>query len=296
MKESVIHYGENRSQIGIFTEPAPEKLVANAPIAIILNAGIVHRVGPFRLHVNLARALAARGFRTLRLDLSGLGDSPARTGNPKADERALLDVREAMDLLAQKTEASGFVLIGLCSGAYNAHKTSVVDSRVCGAVFMDGIAFRTFGHWCRRIARRLRPRFLINAIKRRLQRLEPPPAEITPGEKLAQQEFFGPGISRDQTVEEIRAMLARGIQMLFLYTGGYDLISGSGQFREMYGLLPDNGQLQLEYYSQSEHTFRLMENRQKAVQRVSNWYADRFAAHLPVAVPVAEGQVCESSA
>jgi hypothetical protein len=44
------------------------------------NAGMLHRVGPYRLHVRLARDLARMGFSSLRVDLADTGDSPLRPG------------------------------------------------------------------------------------------------------------------------------------------------------------------------------------------------------------------------
>ena len=74
--------------------------------------------------------------------------------------------------------------------------------------------------------------------------------------------------------------------MLFLYTDGYDDICGRSQFQEMYGLRPDEGQLQVEYYPKSEHTFRLTENRKAACERVSNWFMNRFGASVTTKQPV----------
>ena len=65
--------------------------------------------------------------------------------------------------------------------------------------------------------------------------------------------------------------------MLFLYTEGYDDICGCEQFQEMYGFQPGDGQIQVEYYPKSEHTFRLTENREIACQRVTSWFVDRFS-------------------
>ena len=73
-------------------------------------------------------------------------------------------------------------------------------------------------------------------------------------------------------------MLDRGIRMLFLYTDGYDDICSRSQFREMYGLQPDDGQLQVEYFPKSEHTFRLIENRRAACSRVTSWYESQYSA------------------
>ena len=66
--------------------------------------------------------------------------------------------------------------------------------------------------------------------------------------------------------------------MLFLYTDGFDDICGRAQFKEMYGFRPDEGQLQVEYYPRSEHTFRLTENRKMVCGRVANWYTRQFSS------------------
>ena len=68
-------------------------------------------------------------------------------------------------------------------------------------------------------------------------------------------------LTPDGVICDLKKLLARGVRMLFLYTQGYDDICGRSQFKEMYGLQPDNGQLQVEYYPKSEHTFRLIDNR-----------------------------------
>ena len=80
MHETICQFGPNNGLTGILTEPDESVRVADAPVALILNAGIVHNIGPFRLHVDIARLLAAAGFSSFRIDLSGLGDSATRTG------------------------------------------------------------------------------------------------------------------------------------------------------------------------------------------------------------------------
>ena len=57
---------------GIVSEPQHE---TNAPAILLPNAGATHHAGPNRLYVFLARALSRAGFRCIRFDLSGLGDS-----------------------------------------------------------------------------------------------------------------------------------------------------------------------------------------------------------------------------
>lgn len=274
MKEATCHFGPNNSLFGILTTPDDDVRIDGAPIALILNAGIVHRVGPFRIHVDIARELASQGFSTLRLDLSGLGDSPARTGKIDIEDRALLDVRDAMDFLSQKTGVNEFTLLGLCSGAYNAHRVAVQDERIVGSVFLDGIVFRTAGYHLRRTMRFFRFRFWRNAVKRRMMSRH----RENDSESAAfnESEFFEVGVDRDVVVGELKSLLQRNVQMLFLYTDGYDDIVGRQQFQEMYGLRPDSGPLQVEYYPKSEHTFRLIENRRAACVRIADWITERF--------------------
>ncbi len=275
-QETVCHFGPQGGLFGILTTPDESVQVKDAPIALVLNAGIVHRVGPFRLHVDLARQLARSGYSTLRLDLSGLGDSAQRTGKIDTPNRAELDVRDAMDYLEKEVGVGRFVIVGLCSGAFHAHQVSVKDDRIVGAVFMDGIVFRTLGFFLRhQVGRLLKPRFWRNAIKRRLSGGGAPDRQDA-GQTLAEGEFFGEDLDKDSVVRDLESLMTRGVRMLFLYTDGYDDICGRSQFREMYGLQPDEGQLQVEYYPKSEHTFRLIENRQAACGRVTSWMAGQF--------------------
>ena len=206
--ETTCQFGPGDALFGILTKPDPTKAVAGAPIAVILNAGIVHRIGPFRLHVNLARELAEKGFSTLRMDLSGLGDSQARPGKLNAgDDRAVLDVADALDFLTQATGTQRFVILGLCSGAFNAHQVAVKDERIIGTVFMDGIVFRTFGFYLNQyFLRFLGWRFWRNAIKRRLTGQEH--ANESTGSALAESEFFGEDLSKDSVVKDLRGMPA----------------------------------------------------------------------------------------
>ena len=77
-RELTVLMGRHKSLVGIFTESSQSPAVTAPPTVVLLNAGIVHRVGPNRMHVLLARALAAAGISSLRFDMSGIGDSPSR--------------------------------------------------------------------------------------------------------------------------------------------------------------------------------------------------------------------------
>lgn len=277
MQESVIQFGPQDGLLGILTTPDASARVDGAPTAVIINAGIVHRVGPFGLHVDLARKLAIAGYSTLRMDLSGLGDSQPRTEKLKGENRAVLDVSDALDYLSTHFGTQQFVMLGLCSGAFNAHQVTVKDPRILGAVFIDGIVFRTMGYfWRHTVGRLLRPRFYRNAIKRRRCCKSQPWSTEDAGAELAESEFFfADDIDREKIAGDLKALLKRNVSMLFLYTEGYDDVCGREQFREMYGVCPSD-QVQVEYFEKSEHTFRIVEHRNTACQRIVDWYHTQF--------------------
>lgn len=272
MIEQAYQFGDSYDLSGILT--SPKVIDAEQPMALILNAGAVHRIGPFRLHVDIARGLAAEGYASMRLDLSGLGDSPVRKNVAVDENRAILDAIDAFDFLQARTGCKKFVLIGLCSGANNAHHVALADERVVGSVFLDGIAYPTTEFYLRKYWKRLTSfRAWRNAIKRRFSENGQGDAQARPDES----EFFR---SEDkpiaQAAYEIQQLFHRGLQMLFCYTEGYDELTSQSQFRKLFGLQPDQEQLQFEYFENFEHTFPIAEHREALVHRVTSWFAHRF--------------------
>ncbi|MGH2929648.1 MAG: alpha/beta fold hydrolase, partial [Solirubrobacteraceae bacterium] len=96
------------------------------PTVVLLNAGLIHKVGPGRVFVELGRNLACAGMRTVRLDLPGIGDSEPRPGQPSAPyptdaASQLVETLRALDL----EDPSDVVLVGLCSGGFHASRAAV---------------------------------------------------------------------------------------------------------------------------------------------------------------------------
>lgn len=279
IREEVVQFGPDRCLTGIVTSPSQIKRREEAPAAVILNAGALHRVGPMRLNVFLARSLAANGVTAMRLDLSGLGDSRVRSGRLSADRRAVMDVVSALDHLQTHYGQQRFTLMGLCSGAYNSHISSLEDRRVVGAVFIDGIAFRTLGFYFRRyIAPLLVWKNPVQRSMRYLAHLRSSHlvSNEATGQAVAEGEFFGPGLRRQRVAGQLRNLMSRGNQLLFIYSGGVPEFSGLQQFREMFRLRPNRLQLQVEYYPHIDHTLRLTDHRQQVCGRIIDWYGDRF--------------------
>lgn len=112
---------------GVITQPPPEARRPGAPWVLFLNSGNDHHVGPCRLWVRLARVWAEAGFSSVRVDLSGIGDSPARPDQLPDSIRhpgAFEDVEEVAAAVSPD-EPSNVVLVGMCAGGYQALDSAV---------------------------------------------------------------------------------------------------------------------------------------------------------------------------
>ncbi|MBW4049500.1 MAG: hypothetical protein HIU89_16750 [Proteobacteria bacterium] len=107
---------------------------------VLLNAGCVRRIGPNRLHVPMARRLAAElGMMVVRADLSGIGDSPPHAGlveNLVYHEHALNDI-QAMIQWCNGEGADEVHLAGLCSGGYYAWRAAHAGQGLRGVVVIN---------------------------------------------------------------------------------------------------------------------------------------------------------------
>src|SRR3546814_12138903 len=104
-----------------------------APVSrVLLNAGLTHRVVPFRGYVAIARYLATRGVDVFRFDLPRVGDGPAAGVSVGAMVAATLDTLE------REAGARCFVIGGICSAADMAWHIAQDDPRIAGVRLLDG--------------------------------------------------------------------------------------------------------------------------------------------------------------
>jgi alpha-beta hydrolase superfamily lysophospholipase len=142
--ERPVFFGGPRKLFGILATPTTGAARPELPAIILLNAGTAHRVGSHRLYVPLARRWAALGFVVLRVDLSGIGDSPVPAGcreNLTYPRDGLDDVRAAMDLLTETKGVERFIVTGLCSGGDIAFQLGFKEPRVTGTIMMNPRTF-----------------------------------------------------------------------------------------------------------------------------------------------------------
>lgn len=141
MTDQVVSLGPTGNLSGVVTYPEGNR--ATEWGAVLLNAGTVHRVGPNRLYVQVARALAPLDFSVLRFDFSSIGESPGRDDQVPFERRGVEEVRQAMDWLASHQGCRKFLLMGLCSGAEIAFKTACQDPRVAAGVLLNAPRYHT---------------------------------------------------------------------------------------------------------------------------------------------------------
>ncbi len=246
---------------GIIHHPADGPTV---PVGVILlNAGLVHRIGPFRAYVTLARALAAAGIPVLRYDQSGVGDSPILPA--AAPRRRKIETDAAMALLTQHTGVTRFVLAGICSGADDAFHLSKDDPRVAGFALFDGLAYRTKSFWLKHALPRLaNPSKVVKFLNRR-------------HEHKASEEDYRDFPAQADARKQMDALVARDARLLFLYTSGaYSYFNHEGQLGDCFGASGRAPQVTVEFWPQCDHTFYLRRDRERMVATVVAWLKGQF--------------------
>lgn len=301
--EEVLKLGSEGQLLAIASLPPLSLLtttVADRPIVILLNAGVLHRVGPHRMHVTLARQLAQRGLISVRLDLGGIGDSPATASAGTFVESAVADVRAAMNDLERRFGAKRFVLFGLCSGADNGIAAALVDERIAGLVVLDAHSYRTRRSQLRKLAHRVtamgtseaalwaastvtrtaarvvRQQALtrIGRLKARLSAeqndgsmVEPP----APGREPPPLEIFRGQLTR---------LADRGVKMLAVFSGAYgDRYNHRDQIFELFPEL--RGRIDHEYFPAANHMFTERAAQAELLVAVTNWLARHYLRPLP---------------
>jgi len=278
MNEQVVTFGSNQSMVGVLTEPAAECRVTGTPCILILNAGILHHVGPFRLHVLAARKLAEYGYTTFRLDVSGIGDSTPVKSAGYDTGRVISDIQSAMDVLSGKRAFTEYVLMGLCTGAANSQRVAIIDDRVKGGIFLDGYAYPTLRFYIRRYLPALTdPIRLKNAALLRIKQLI---MNANSKETETIHEDFGwwdlPG--KRQAADEYRALIQRDVQLLYIYSGeDSEACNYEDQLKDAFSTIDFGNTLNVIINKEADHTYIFAEDRNRLLEQISSWLNERFS-------------------
>ncbi len=274
---------------GVLTSPTSDAPPPGRPAVLMLNSGSVHLIGPNRLWVRLARRWAARGMTVLRVDLSGIGDSPPR---PRADDNvvysphAAADIASALAFLKAQAPGRDCRLVGLCSGAYHSLKAAVAGQAASAAVMINPLTY--FWHdgdelsevhdyevaeltsryrgklftrdpWMRLVRGELDMKLIAQVATRRVSHaVQPPLLELARRLRWPLQ---------DDLVAELRSAARHGIRLHFVFgshAAGLTLLQrqAGGWMR---GMLRRH-EASIDRVAQSDHTFTRLEARERLVQ------------------------------
>ena len=265
-------FGREENLLGIVSEP---KNGPTRPVTVVLlNAGIIHRIGASRFTVELARALAEEGYRALRFDLSGIGDSALPRREESLEEIVRQDIDDAIALVnGGVRESAGVVLAGLCSGADNAFHVAPSDPRIKGLVLIDPMVHETSGFRRRKLMGRLTSaRSWFNIISGRsvMLRLR---ERIGPSDPVLPPDHYGLLTdSPEEMRRKARQLEERGVPMLCVMTGGAQRYCNyPGQVAESMGLAGDSPVLQVEWRPQASHILSARQDRDWLYSTVRTW-------------------------
>lgn len=285
MQEHASVFGKTSQLFGVVTDPVRDSAskADGRRAVILLNAGVIHRVGPSRLYVALARRMAASGWTAVRFDHSGIGDSPARRDGLPFEQSAITETREVMDSLQRERGIDRFVLMGLCSGAVTALKSAAADPRVTGAVLINPQGFDASPQWHRYVqvrgdARRYWTRSLFSADSwaraltgrvgyRRLldvlwRQATSPAAEVPEAVTSVS----------DRVGTILRGLLTRKVRLLFLCSEGDDgidymnVILGQN-IRHLQG----GEYLDVRVLAGADHSLTLQNSQRQLIDEVLDW-------------------------
>ncbi|WP_245306740.1 MULTISPECIES: alpha/beta fold hydrolase [unclassified Rhizobium] len=142
IRETAVRFGPDDRLYGVLCEPTGGSVGVSA---VILTTAYDHSAGWARSAVELARELAKVGVASLRFDSAGVGDSPpvpARRKQVLYDEAQIADVAIARDYMDGLAGSRRTFLIGRCSGAYVAFRSTVDDQRWDACLIVNPVAFR----------------------------------------------------------------------------------------------------------------------------------------------------------
>lgn len=263
-------------KLGIVTRPAGGGQ-RDGTAVLILNTGIIHRVGHNRMYVTFSRQLARAGLTALRFDLSGIGDSERRMGDLSQLESALADIRDAVDWLETNSRIRRVVLVGICSGANLALLYGGRDKRVVGAAIIDPAIPPTLKYYLREFLRYghrraywgvVRRRWIVAAAARYARVSGAMSGEVV-HTRLADKK------TRRFIEEAYQRAVERGLKLLTILTDGQP--RQHNYRRQIFDAFPRvkfGNLLTVDYFANADHLFSDAGQRERLFCRIEDWLND----------------------
>lgn len=280
MIEQIIQFGAGFELTGVLTNPEISHKKTNTAAVLLLNPGFIHKVGINRFNTDIARLLALSGFSSLRFDLHGIGDSAKFNGKGAFDTQALIDTKDAIDILLEKSNVKKCILIGFCSGADYAHTAAVNDNRVSGIALLDAYAFPTLGFYLRYYSSvYFNPQNIFNFIRKKIRALFSLKKALSTNSNVNTDtrtniRAFTP---KKQTIKEVQQLIDRDTLLYYIYSGGLnDYYNYAGQFRAMFRDINFKGKVSHSFLKEADHNYTLLDSRNKLISMTLNWIITNF--------------------
>jgi pimeloyl-ACP methyl ester carboxylesterase len=274
MKEISEAFGSERHLIGTVTLPSPSGAAGIG--FVIVNAGVIHRIGPHRWHVKLARHMAGLGFPSIRFDPAGLGDSRVPRDAVSFKAQAVRDVGDAMDHLQQVAGVREFIVGGICSGAENGFNAALTDPRIVGLWMLDGFAFPTARTRWRRYTLKLRGMSVGQIAAGVLRKLLPPAwrgGAGGPASGLAQAEQkVGASPPAEEFAGKLQAIVDRRVPVYILYSGSIvHLFNYAEQLHDRFAGRPFLRAIEVLYRPDIDHTVTTRACQTELTRLLAQW-------------------------
>lgn len=276
MIEKAYTFGEESNLVGILSEPT-QKNTGKSPIVIFLNAGLLHHVGPYRLHVDMARELASSGYSSFRFDIGGIGDSNTKKGSLPIHERAVQETRDAISFLSGIKDTNQFILFGLCTGADSGHRTAVEDNKVIGTILLDGYIYKTPKYYVKKyIPKLISVEKWMALAKRIITRLILSNRRKNVENDVKEDMFFWILPAKNKAVKEQNILVKRKVRQLCVFSGGYQDYIYHGQFHDAFRSINFGSLLQEVHFPEADHTYTLVKDRKLLIQTAVDWVKNNF--------------------
>ena len=279
LMEEPLQFGQNGRLFGILSQPTTPANGSHAlPVFVFLSSGITHRVGPRRLYVRLARKLAEIGFTSLRVDLTGKGDSYSNK-QLSPEELLMEDFKDIVSVLETRQTQLQLVVCGLCSGADDAIKVTPTDPRVVGMVLLDPVCDRDNGFKVRDIIHRYTQ---LARYKRRLKKIfswhkmfkrSGPEMSDAEAEQLLNPLEMRDFPSHQQLREAFQLIHQRKGRVFSIFTS-YALdyyYNQHGQMERVLGLDDYKDYCVEHFWPGASHTYSLETHRARLVEEIKMW-------------------------
>jgi len=270
VSEVVVSFGPEQGLVG--TLSIPTQVAPRGIGFILLNAGVISRMGPHRFNVKLARHLASLGFACLRFDLAGQGDSRASGGAQSYEQQVMIDLRAAVDHLTEQTGVRHVAIAGICSGAVAAHAYAQLDERVMACWMYDGYAYPTPKAMFMRMAKQLRHQPVLT-LKTWLQRiresLAPPAPQVDAEEKI---DFGSHNPDKRIYAQALLRMHERGVRIYLMFSS--DILwnySYQNQFHDAFKDWAFVDAVRVQYLPDIDHTITTLAWQKRVITDISDW-------------------------